>query len=183
MKKAMKVILSVLLLIVLMIGATVNTYAFTVERTDTIDNDDAQGYDNSRSGFDTLLKASTLYYQDARTQVCNSDWNYYRYHLSKGYSRYTPIYGKVSAYLYNVKFTDPEAYYTISSVTSVCDPPAGYINQDLAAAGWNEIGTAENNIQHATKKYVTLYATVQASQNHSTKTCGADAIKVELGYN
>ncbi len=58
---------------------------------------------------------------------------------------------------------------------------AGYINQDFAAAGWNVIGTATTTPAsggvHSTKM-----AEIEASKGHPTKNCGADAIKIELGY-
>ena len=53
MKRAIKVILPALLLIVSIFGMTVNANAFTIVQTHIIDNDDAQGYSNSRMGFNT----------------------------------------------------------------------------------------------------------------------------------
>lgn len=123
-----------------MAGTIVNVYAFTIEKTHIIDNDDAQGYSNEKVGFDTLIQASNLYYQDARMQAYNSTENYYRYEIVPTYKRYTFIYEQVSAYLYNVNFTDPAAQYYCLADRDYLGFSAGYINQDLAAAGWNVIG-------------------------------------------
>lgn len=78
MKRAIKVILPVLLLIALMLGTILTANALTVVQTHIIDNDDAQGYTVERRGFDTWFQASNLYYQDARRQLCDSESNVYR---------------------------------------------------------------------------------------------------------
>lgn len=170
-----------LFLIALMAGTTLTANAYTVVHTYIIDNDDLQGYQNDRYGFDTLFNASNLYYQDARRQVCNSEYNEYRY-IFPWYIRYTKIYGKISAYLYDVSFTDPEACYFINDNSQNVLSSAGYINQDLAAPGWNVIGPVEASFMSADGKYATTFAEVIAGKNHATKNCGADAIKIELGY-
>ena len=180
MKKFLKTAFTMLLLAALIISPSMNVYAFTVEETHTIDNDDAQGYSNSRVGFDTLFQAKNLYYQDARRQVCDSDNNYYYYNFPT-YGRYTTIYGRISAYLYDVSFTDPEADYMINDYSQYQFAGAGYINQDLAAPGWNVIGTARTT-PAATGAHRTRMVEIAASKNHPTKNCGADAIKIELGY-
>ncbi len=108
----MKIALPMLLLAVLVVNPSMNAYAFTVEETHIIDNDDEQGYANDRLHFDTWFQASNLYYQDARRQACNSENNYYDY-LFDNYTRYTTIFGRISAYLYDISFTDPAAIYYI----------------------------------------------------------------------
>lgn len=180
MKRAIKVILPVLLLIALMLGTILTANALTVVQTHIIDNDDAQGYTVERRGFDTWFQASNLYYQDARRQLCDSESNVYRY-MFPAYTRNTAIYGKTSAYLYDVSFTDPEACYYLNNYADGAYLTTGYINQDLAAPGWNVIGTrsttAAGNGLHRTQSIMLV-----AGKNHPTKYCGADAIKIELSY-
>lgn len=69
--------------------------------------------------------------------------------------------GTVSAFLHDKRSAGAEAGYWIGACQSFADRSAGYINQDLAPAGWNEIGT---------------------SGNHSGFYCGADTIKARSGY-
>jgi len=191
MKRAIKVILPALLLIVSIFGMTVNANAFTIVQTHIIDNDDAQGYSNSRMGFNTSISGSTLYYQDARTQRCvPSDYpnvygrNRYWYFLKTPYKRSTYIYGTIYSYLYNAQFTDPCAEYLLYNpdAPSVILNSAGTINQDLAAAGWNKIGDASSKYLHTDGTISAGGVYLIPSSTYSTKYCGADAIKVELGY-
>lgn len=179
------------LLVALIAGTTVNAYAFTIAQTHIIDNDDAQGYSNSKVGFSKLIQGSNLYYQDARIQQCipcepQFNYNEYKYYLQNFYKRYTPIYGTVSAYLYNANFTDPSARYELDSTYApsvVQNSILGYINQDFAAAGWNIIGTAIENYYYLDGSIGVSGVVLRPSDTNSTKYCGADAIKVELGYN
>jgi len=172
-----------IMMVSLVICLSVNVNAFTTYATYTIDNDDAQGYTNSRIGFDTWFSSGALYYQDARKQACDSSYYEYVYQFSP-YSRYTPIYGQVSAYLYNVNFTDPSAFYGIADTYTYYIASAGYINQNLAAAGWNIIGTATTTHSFPdTGKYVCDFVKViPSTENNAGTTCGADAIEVVLGY-
>lgn len=174
--------LVVLLVMALGVCASVSVNAFTTVHTYTIDNDDAQGYSNDREGFDTWFQSDNLYYQDARKQACDSSNYAYSYNFPT-YYRYTTIYGKVSAYLYNPSFTDPAAWYGINDYLSYAFSDAGYINQDLAAAGWNVIGTATTEITLPDGYQCTNAVEVRPSTSNNTgKTCGADAIKIQLGY-
>lgn len=178
-----KRILRFAFILVLLVSVTAfSAHAFTIEQTHIIDNDDAQGYSNTTNAFADKISGSTLYYQDARIQECTETYSYYRYELSAGYARYTPIYGTVSAFLYNIRFTDPMATYSIGSGYSFMHKPVGTINQDLAAAGWNVIGTGVNDFANSSKLYITECAELEASGDHPGFYCGADAIKLELGY-
>ena len=183
MKKTfLRRVLVVLLVMVLGVCASVSVNAFTTVHTYTIDNDDAQGFSNDRVGFDTWFQSTNLYYQDARKQACDSLSHSYSYNFDR-YLRYSTIYGKVSAYLYNPSFTDPAAWYGINDYLSYSYSDAGYINQDLAAAGWNVIGTATTFMSSAEGYHCTNFVEVRPSTSNNTgKTCGADAIKIQLGY-
>lgn len=180
-RKLFKTIVPIILVLSMVVGMSLSANAFTTYTTHIIDNDDAQGYSNEKYGFDNWFQASTLYYQDARKQVCNSDNNAYVYKFPK-YYRYTTIYGQISAYLYNINFTDPSAAYYMNDYLTYAYSGAGYINQDLAATGWNVIGTATTEIALPDGFQCTSAVEVWASQDNTTKYCGADAIKITLGY-
>ncbi len=180
-RKLLKVILPISLVAAMMVGASLNVGAFTIAKTHIIDNDDAQGYSNDRYGFDTWFKGNTLYHQDARKQACTSGNYEYQYNFPQ-YSRYTKIYGRVSAYLYNISFTDPSACYMIMDGKSFATAVAGYINQDLASPGWNTVGTATTGVTMPDNFQCTAFVSLVPSQSGSAKYCGADAIKIELGY-
>ncbi len=171
---------TILVSLVLAIGCITSVNAYTVHSTHIIDNDDAQGYSNSRYGFDTKINASTLYYQDARTQRCNSSsvysWNY------GWHSRYTPFYVTVNAFLYHASFTDPRAAYYFTDGTSSIVNLVGYINQNTAPAGWSSIGTKATGIVSPEGKYYTNQVELVPSSNGASYTCGADAVKVVLQY-
>lgn len=181
-KKIRHIVVPMLILVMLIIGMTLSVQAFTIAQTDTIDNDDAQGYSNDREGFNEKFTGSNLFYQDARIQECTESYYYYGYNLKTAYTRHTDIYGTVSAFLYHKRFTDPEANYLIGTCSSSMYCSAGYINQNLAPAGWNEIGTAVNSLLFAPDIRSTDDVRVQPSGNHPGFYCGADAIKIELGY-
>lgn len=183
MRRLLKTVFPLALLVLLLTGLSLNAFALTtVVTTHIIDNDDAQGYSNARFGFDTWFQASTLYYQDARKQVCYSEDSGYEYcyyfpdYTSNGY-----IHAQVSAYLYNINFTDPSATYEINSSSSIDYFVAGCINQDLAAPGWNVVGEAIAKVASGGLYYTNTLG-VRPSLTNPTKYCGADAIKIELGY-
>ncbi len=180
MKRIIKSMLGILLLVVMVLGMSLNAYALTQTRSHIIDNDDAQGYSNERYGFDTLFQASTLYYQDARRQACNADNNDYRYIFPQINSS-KPITVQISAYLYHASFTDPAAKYMANGIHELFWFVAGTINQDMAPAGWNVIGSA---LSYAATPsgYSTYMVDVQPSQNNPGKYCGADAVKVVIEY-
>ncbi len=184
-RKILKIVLPITLVAAMLIGSSVSVGAITYNTTHIIDNDDAQGYSNTRFMFDTWFKADTLYYQDARIQQCITPDNItpgYIYQFPS-YSRYTPIYAKVSAYLYNISFTDPQALYEVECTKREFYKTAGTINQDLAAPGWNTIGTAViNGVTFQDGSYATSKVWLTPSKGNNSKYCGADAIKIELGY-
>ena len=185
-KKSLAKMFAAILVVMLTLCMTVNAVDFTEYKTHTIDNDDDNdeglGYSNSRSGFDTWFQNDKLFYGDARKQACDSSNPEYNYYFPV-YMRYTSIYGEVSAYLYNINFTDPAATYGIGDTYTYFMAVAGTINQDLAAAGWNVVGTAQTTHYFSdTKKYATDCVTIVPSSNNAGKNCGADAIKVVIGY-
>lgn len=183
-----KRIILIVLVIALAMCLCTSAFAYTITTTHTIDNDDEQGYTTVRYGFDTWFQASTLYYQDARKQSCVAaeSTNYserYRYEYRfTSYQRSTPIVAILSVYLYNTSFTDPNAYYSISTPSSYTQCSVGYINQDLAAAGWNQFESVVQTLPLG-GTYITDRVTLEPSTGNSAKYCGADAIKIELGYN
>ena len=182
MKRTVKIIVLLSMVLMILCSFVINNYAYTYTVTHIIDNDDAQGYSNDRYGFNTWFQANNLYYNDARKQVCNSHY-YYKYKFTKYYRYSSDIYAQVSAYLYNINFTDPEANYYINDYLTDVYAPAGYINQDLAATGWNVIGVAHTTLSIPDTGFrCTDAVEVWTSENHSTKYCGADAIRVRLGY-
>lgn len=185
MKKVIAAVLPILLLFALIAGTTINAYAFQVVASHVIDNDDAQGYSNRRSGFDTRIQASNLYYQDARKQSCNSVENYYEYILQDAYASRKTIQTEVSAYLYNTAFTDPQAKYVCRGTYSWSDfsLSVDYINQDLAAPGWNVIGTGQIFEGHSDGINYLTSVVLYPSSTNSTKYCGADAIMISYGNN
>jgi hypothetical protein len=184
-KKSLSKMFAAILAATLTLCTTVSAVDFTEYKTHTIDNDDDNdegiGYHNSRSGFDTWFQNSKLFYGDARKHTCDSSFAEYVYYFPL-YTRYTSIYGKISAYLYNTSFTDPSATYGIGDTYTYYLAVAGTINQDLAAAGWNEIGTAQTTHYFPdTQKYTSDCVKVIPSEE-AGKNCGADAIKVVIGY-
>lgn len=187
MKRIIKSMLGMLLLVVVVLGLSLNAYALTQTRSHIIDNDDAQGYTNDRYGFDTLFQASTLYYQDARRQVCNANNNQYQY-IFPEITSLQPINVQISAYLYHTSFTDPAALYGINTGLDLFFSYAGTINQDLAAPGWNVIETAKTHLSghigggSGGIGFSTYMVVVEPSHNNPGKYCGADAIKAVATY-
>lgn len=180
--KIFKLILPMVLITALFVGGTLNANAYTVYKTYIIDNDDAQGFSNKDYyGFDTKISGTNLYYKDARTQTCNKNGSVYYYDYPS-YTRYTTIFVTISAYLYHKSFTDPRASYWINDYSAANSSLAGYINQNTAPAGWNQIGTASADIRRADGLRATRRAEVWPSTNGSSYTCGADAVKVVIQY-
>ena len=180
-------VLTVFMAIAMITCMAVSVSAFTTYTTHIIDNDDDNdegiGYFNERTCFDNWFRNDRLYFGEARKQDCDSSYYEYAYYFPV-YMRYTPIFGEVSAYLYNVNFTDPAAMYGIGDTYTYFLAVAGTINQDLAATGWNVIGTAETTHYFPeNNKYASdCVKVIPSSENNTGKTCGADAIKVKLGY-
>lgn len=179
--KCLKFVLLLGMIMALLVGGSIGANAYTTYTTHIIDNDDAQGYSNDRYGFDTKLSARSLYYGDARLQTCNSNGSTYYYNFTP-YGRSTKIYATVSAYLNHTKFTDPRAAYYINDYSTAGSALAGYINQNTAPGGWNQIGTASTGIRSASGLYATQRVELCASTQGSSYNCGADAIKVVLQY-
>lgn len=174
------------LILVIMLTATTSALAFNIVAMHEIDNDDAQGYTTHRFGFEKMITGNTLAYGDARLQPCvkSSSDNFRdrnRYEYCFWYSQERPIVASVAAYLYNINFTDPRATYNIDSASSYVLFTVGEINQDLAAAGWNEIGEVTGNLPLGNKNYASAVI-LEPSENSPSKNCGADSIRVRLGY-
>jgi len=155
---------------------------FTTYATYTIDNDDDQGFSNAKLGFDTWFQSSTSFRGDARKQSCTSQANEYDWKF-KAYSRNTTIFTKVSAYLYDVSFTDPQASYYVNDTYSYILSPAGIINQNLAACGWNNIGVTNTIIGTPEYDLVNVwFLRLIPSKSGSSYYCGADGVKLVIGY-
>lgn len=174
------------LILVVMLTATTSALAFNIVVMHEIDNDDAQGYTTRRYGFEKMITGNTLAYGDARLQPCvkSSSDNFRdrnRYEYCFTYSQERPIVASVAAYLYNINFTDLWATYNIDGTSSYAISTAGVINQDLAAAGWNEVGKVTIDLPMGNKYYASAVI-LEPSENSPSRNCGADSIRVRLGY-
>ena len=131
-----------------------------------------------------MVSLNTLYYKDARRQACSSDNSFYQYEFPVIISS-SSLSAQVRAYLYHTSFADPVALYSVNSTSSLAFKTAGTINQDLAAAGWNVIGTASINLAGSLGMGQVGYSTWMVwlmPSNNTGKYCGADAVRIAVTY-
>ena len=82
-----------------------------------------------------------------------------------------------------LNFTDPQAMYLVSDTYSFAPSYAGSINQNLAACGWNNIGVASTYpLEPEEGIMIVRYSTLRASSTGSSYHCGADGVKLVIGY-
>lgn len=144
----------------------------------TIDNDTIDSsYGNINNGFTYLKNVSSLYNSDARITASKNTSNSYSWtYPASGQYGNTNLTVTVRAYLNYTNFTDPTARYTVQKSQYV-DDVVGYINQNRASAGWNNIGTKTMSSTYAGGGFVSSRVTVTPSGTSGCYT-GADGIIV-----
>lgn len=177
-------ILSMVMIFVMIASMCITSYAYTVAESYIIDNDDDDdenmGFYNDNEGF-SWFSAARSYNSDAR--ICdiedspNSTGNYYMWGYDE-YFRSSRVFIELSVYLYNANFTDPSATYFTIDTGNYSEVEIGTINQDLAATGWNVIGTKYTS-SSGSHGFSSVFVTPSDNIGES---CGADAIDVQLGY-
>lgn len=163
-------------LTVILCLSTISFSSFAVEFT--IDNDDAQGYSNSRVGYNTYMEYSYLYLGDARKNSTGNRNDYYHWiYPQLTASRY--LAPTLSVYLNHNDFTDPQARYYVN-VREEKDSGfstmhlLGTINQHLAPGGWNTFQRVA--ISYPSNIYTDHV--VLLSYSGSGYNTGADGIKI-----
>ena len=153
----------------------ISVFASTVK---LVDNDDTQGHDNLNyndafSGYNS----SSCYANNYRIKFYSSPGYYYEYIYNSSVQKTGSLSVSLSVYLNHLQFTDPEAVYRVyyrSSAGSSESYVSRSINQDTAAAGWNDLSTMVIS-SGSSYTYYSRRTQVRCSNNIYENT-GADAI-------
>lgn len=138
----------------------------------TIDNDDAQGYSNTRYGYDTYMQYSYLYLGDARRQETGHELTYYRW-VYPTYTKAGKMNVQVSVYLNHNDFTDPQASYAVHCHDGFHQ--IGFLNQRTAPGGWSVFPTKV----FTSNQHETDYLSLQSPSERGYNT-GADGVIIKF---
>lgn len=146
----------------------------------TIDNDDAHGHSNSKTGFTTYFTSAYHYNGDARKQPSNSPNNgIYRWIYKNSFLKTGTINASLKAYLNDYSFTDTAARYYVNYGNTYVVKLVGTFNQNTAPGGWNTIGSTSMASLDSTGKNVSSFVQVSVSGKSGCNT-GADGIQITL---
>ena len=146
----------------------------------TVDNDDAQGNSNSRSGFNSYMSYSYCYLGDARKQACSTS-SIYQYQWIYGSSvnaSGNSMTATLSVYLNHNDFTDPAAkYYINSGANSMETTLACTINQHTAPGGWTTYKAVTLPANAMFDANISRFVALETSARSSSYETGADGIR------